>query len=138
MSVQTALVAIKTADATLNSLIGTRFHPDALPQTIVLPAIRFQVISRPRSYTFCQVAPLQHVRVQFDCYVKSARTGGPSGGRETLADAVRSCFIRATPTTAGGEVVQGMLIDNESEDIETLGTSIEADHVRIDVIVHME
>jgi hypothetical protein len=46
MSLQTALVAIKSANSTLNSLIGTRFSPDILPQEVTLPAVTFQIISR--------------------------------------------------------------------------------------------
>jgi hypothetical protein len=121
MSIATALVAIKTANATLNTLIGTRFHPDALPQDVTLPAVCFQEVSRTRDYTFgVALPPLSHPVVMMKCYATT------SVGRNALAAAVRAAFTSTTSQSVGGVTVDGMSIDNEfSGGVELLGTSAE-------------
>ena len=133
MSVQTALVAIKTADSTLNTLIGTRFYPDVLPQTKAFPAVRFQIISRTRGYTFGLVAQLNRPRVQMDGYAAS------SIDRTTLASAMRGAFMGYRNSSAiGGETIQGIRLDDEEESIEMLDTGTEAYRVRMDFICDFE
>jgi len=138
MSLQTALVAMKTANSTLNTLVGTRFHPDALPQAVTLPAIRFQEISKVPAYTYGLASPLWRIGVQMDGYVQSARSGGTAGARATLETAIRGCFTQSSSLTIGGETLQGVYVDSEAEDIEMLDANSEADHVRTTLVVWMQ
>lgn len=132
MSIQTMLVAVKTANATLNTLIGTRFHPDVLPQGVTLPCVRYQVISRPKVYTFGVVPQISHPRVQMDGYAATSVL------RTTLATALRGAFDTYSSATAvGGHVVQGILIMNEWEGVEMLNTSTEAYRISMDFVIHL-
>lgn len=49
--VEVGLIAAFAADAPLNALIGGRVYPNELPESPTLPAVVYQVISAPRSYT---------------------------------------------------------------------------------------
>lgn len=134
MSIQTALVAIKTANSTLNTLIGTRFHPDKLPQKVTLPCVRFQVISRPRpDYTFQGRPSLSNPRVQLDGYAAS------SVDRTTLRSALIGCFLPTTRVNGsyGGETIFDIRIDNEQEGEEMLNTNTEAFRISMDLIIDM-
>lgn len=131
MSIQTALVAAKTANATLQALIGTRFHPDVLPQGVTLPAVCFQVISRPNSNAFTPVIVDYHPRVQMDGYAAT------SALRTTLRSALVGCFYGYVNASIGGENIKSILIDNERESVEMLGTSTEAFRISIDFRVHL-
>lgn len=135
-SIQTCVIAIKTANATLNALVGTRFYQDELPQEKGFPCVKFQVISRPRNaYVFAPVpSQLSKPRIQFDGYVQSVRSGG-TVTRETLASAIRGAFDRYHGTI-GGKTVQDVFIADEDEDLVAVDTSTEADHVRIDFTFH--
>lgn len=128
MSIQTALVAIKTANVTLNTLIGTRFYTDVAPQGTALPFVRFQVISRPNSAAMTPVIVNYHPRVQMDGYAAS------SALRTTLRTALVGAFY-GYRGSIGGEVVKSILIDNEMETNEMLDTSTEAYRIMIDFVV---
>lgn len=130
MSIQTALVAIKTANSTLNTLIGSRFHPDALPQGITLPAVRFQVISRPNMKAMNPTIVNYHARVQMDGYEAS------SSLRTTLRNALKGCFFGYSGAI-GGETVKSILLEDEREDIEMLDTQTQAYRVSLDFIVDL-
>lgn len=132
MSIQTALVAIKTANAALNALIGTRFHPDILPQGVVLPCVRFQVVTRPKVYTFGVVPQISHPRVQLDGYAATPAL------RTALATDIRGAFDMYSSSVAiGGHVIQGILILNEWEGVELVNTSIQAFRISMDLRVHI-
>ena len=134
MSLHTALVAIKTANSTLNTLIWTRFHPDILPQNVTLPAVTFQDISRTRDDTWgVALPPLSHPSVLMKGYAAT------SALRSTLASALRAAFTSATSQTAGGHTVEGMTLENElSGGVELLGTSTEAYVVVLYIRVHIK
>ena len=130
MSVATALVAIKTANATLNALVGTRFNPDVLPQGVALPAVRFQQISKPNSNAMGPRIVNYHPRVQMDGYAASP----------VLRSALRLAMVNAFygySGTIGGETIKSILIDNERDDVEMLDTNTQAFRVGIDFIVDM-
>lgn len=122
MSLNTALVALKTANSTLNTLVGERFCPDVLPQGVTFPAVRFQELNRQRPYTWgVPLPPLCQSIVLMAAYASSP------AARSTLADAIRAVFTSVTSQTAGGETVTGMMIDNEfSGGVEMLDTNVEA------------
>jgi hypothetical protein len=131
MSVQTAMVAIKTANSTLNTLIGTRFHPDALPQNVTLPAVTFQVISRTREHAFQGRPHLSNTRVQVDGYAAT------SAARTTLRSALIGAFLPTTRVNGswGGETLFDIRIENEIEGIEQMDTQTQAYRITMDLIV---
>ncbi len=132
MSIQTALVAIKTADSTLNTLIATRFHPDVLPQNVTLPALTFQVISRIRpDYAFQGRPELSNIRVQLDGYAATSVL------RTTLRAALIGCFLPTTRVAGsyGGETILDIRIVNEREGLEQLDLETQAYRISFDLIV---
>jgi len=134
MSLHAALVAIKTADSTLNTLISTRFHPDVLPQEVTLPAVRYQVISRSRpDYAFQGRPHLSNPRVQLDGYAAT------SALRTTLRSALIGAFLPTTRVAGsyGGETILDIRIDNEREGLEMLDTGTQSFRISMDLIVDM-
>lgn len=131
MSVQTALVAIKTANSTLNTLISTRFNPDVLPQNVTLPAVTFQVISRTREHAFQGRPHLSNVRVQLDGYAAT------SALRTTLRSALIAAFLPTTRVSGswGGETLFDIRFENEIEGTDMLDTQTQAYRITIDLIV---
>ena len=102
MSIQTAIVAMKTADTTLNTLVGQRFRPDVLAQQETLPAVCFQEISRPRDFSFGIALPtLSHPMVLMKAYAAT------SAARSALASAIRTAFSKVVSQSAGGITVSG-------------------------------
>jgi hypothetical protein len=138
VSLQTALVAIKTANSALNTLVGTRFHPDGLPQNIAMPAVCFREISRIRQEGMGYVVANRRPRVQMDGYVKSTRSGGTTSV-ETMRDALIAAFYGYSGTI-GGETIKAIRIDNEIRNpagFEMVDQNTEADRIMIDFIVDM-
>lgn len=132
MSLEAALVTIKSGNNTLNTLIGTRFSPETLGERPTLPAVVYQLISRPREYAMGVPALLAHARVQMDGYAATA------SARVTLSDAIRKCFDRYKGT-ASSTVIQDIRIDNEFETIENENTEAQAYRVSFDFIIdHQE
>jgi hypothetical protein len=134
VSIATALVAIKTANSTLNTLIGEKFRADALDQADTVPMVRFQVISRPRpDYTFARRPQLSSVRVQIDGYAAT------SALRTALRTALIDCFMPSTRLNGsyGGETILDIRIVNEREGIEMLNTNVKACRITLDLIVDM-
>ncbi len=130
MSIQTALVAIKTANPTLNTLVGTRFSPDVMPQGVTLPAVTFQVISRPNSNSMGPNIVNYRPRVQMDGYASS------SALRTTLRSAMVGAFYGYSGVI-GGETIKSILIDNETEMVEQLDTQTQAYRISIDWIINL-
>lgn len=138
MSIQTALVAIKTANVALNALIGTGFHPDVLPQwkpteqaiTAYLPKLRFQVISRPNFNAMGPGIVDYRARVQMDGYATT------SALRTTLRSAIKGAFYGYSGTV-GGETIKAILLDNEFEGVELLDTNTQAYRITMDFIVDL-
>lgn len=133
MSVQTALVAIKTANTVLNDLVGKRFRPDKLVQGGAFPQCRFQVISRRRhDYTFAKRATLATVRVQLDGYAETDEL------RAALRIALINCFTPATRinnASYGGETILDIRIDGEYEGEEMLDTNRQCSRITLDLLV---
>ena len=94
MSLATALVALKTADATLNTLISTRFSPDVTTQGQTLPFVVFQEVSRTRVKTWgVALPPLFHSTVLLKCYAATEVL------RAALVTAVLDAFCSTTAVT---------------------------------------
>ncbi|GAB7016181.1 DUF3168 domain-containing protein [Methanogenium cariaci] len=80
--VLTALRSVLVANETVAGLVGTRIYRMHLPQDPTLPAITFQMISRPEDAVTAVASP----RVQYTCYAES------STGAAALAKAVRKAL----------------------------------------------
>lgn len=131
MSIGTALVAIKTANGTLNSLIGVKFYPDVLPQDVELPAVRFQEISRTTSdYTMSGRPQTATIRIQLDAYATSAAL------RTTLRAALNEAFLPDPRVSGawGGETLFDIRPDGGGSMVEMLGTLAQAYRQRFDLI----
>jgi hypothetical protein len=122
MSLYSGLVAIKSANSTLNALVASRFYPDVAPQEAELPYIVFQEISRTRDKTWGVPLPaLSHTTVMMKCYAAT------SIARGALVSAVLNAFCSTTQQTIGGATIPGIEIDNEiGGGTEMLDTEIEA------------
>lgn len=143
MSVQTALTAIATGNTALHALlygtltteptsgVGVRFHPDDLPQKVIYPAIRFQETGTRSHYTFGTVKVIS-VTVLMVGYAMS------DAAREALTLAMRGAFLVYRPVSAGGETVQGVVIDNQFTDSEMLNTNVKAYRRIMYLIVHLQ
>lgn len=135
MSLATALVAIKTGNATLNTLISTRFHPDVLPQGVTLPAVRFQMISRVQpDYSFQGRPDLANVRVQLDGYAAT------EVARAALRAAMLGAFVPVSTRVEGSygsETILDIRIEGEREGLEMLDTNTQARRISMDLIVNM-
>lgn len=136
MSLQAALVTIKTADSALNTLIGTRFHPDALPQDVTLPCVTFQVISRiDADETFNSDPTFTLARVQMDGYAATSVL------RSALRTALLNCFLMTEASgqngtsMISGKRVQRIRKPRESESTEMLDTNTQAYRISIDFLV---
>ncbi len=130
MSLQTAMVAIKTANTALNALIGTRFSPDTFTQEVTLPAVTFQIISRVPDHAMTPVMVNHHMRVQMDGYAATSVL------RTALRTAIVSAFYGYSGSI-GGEAIKSILIDSERESVEMLDTVAQAYRISIDFIVDM-
>ena len=128
--VAAAVVAIKTANTALNTLIGTRFYPDAMPQGVTLPAVRYQVISLVTDDAMTPTIVNRKNRVQMDCYASTSVL------RAALRAAVETAFYGYSGSI-GGETVKSILIDNEREGIELLDSNTQAYRASIDFKVDL-
>lgn len=75
-------------DPDVKALVDTRIYPDALPQGVTYPAIRYQRIDTPRTYTKGGYTGLSRPRLQIDCYATTYVAA------RNLATAVRAAMER--------------------------------------------
>ncbi len=83
-----AVRAHLVADPTVSALVGTRVYPLVLPQGVAYPAIRYQRIDTPRTYSKAGYEGDSRPRLQIDCWA----TGYMDAKR--LAEAVRAAMER--------------------------------------------
>lgn len=129
MGIEAAIYSRATTHAGLAALIGTRCHPEVLPQQSVLPAITYQRISTPRRHTMGVVPPMAHPRFQFDCFAATYLDV------TTLAAQVRAAFSRWSGTVGGVEVLDARLDNEIDHPPALLGTSTEMRRVSLDFII---
>src|SRR5437868_3700524 len=91
MSYKTALVALKTANMALNTLVGVRFYANWLPQNVAMPCVKFQKISAVTDDAMGPAIVNNKLRIQMDGYVKAVRSGGTIT-IDTLRDALIGTF----------------------------------------------
>lgn len=131
MSLQTALTALKTANAALHALIGQNFTPDIFPQEIEMPAARFIQISKvERDYTFAGRPQLCTIRVQVDGIAPT------SAERTTLREAIINCFLPVTRVSGvyGGETILDIRTDGAITAVDRLDSEHEAYRATLDFI----
>jgi hypothetical protein len=68
MGLSEALRDYLIADSGLQALIGSRLHPQILPQSPTLPAMTYQMISTTPHHTLQGVVALSRYRIQFDSW----------------------------------------------------------------------
>lgn len=87
MSVEEALVAHLASAAGLTALIDGRIYPVQLPQTVALPALTYQRISRtPTQHRSSRRAQHSRGRFQFDVWAPSY--AATNGVKSALLDAM--------------------------------------------------
>jgi hypothetical protein len=128
MSVQTAMVAVKSANATLQALVGTRFHPDEAEQNTALPNVVFQEIVTTWTYAFGGISQMTHCHIQIDGYATT------SANRTILSEAIMGAFDR-TQGTFGGETVQDIKLLARRKTKEMTNTNTAAYRVTFDFMV---
>lgn len=91
----TDLRAHLLAHAPLVAIIAARVYPQVLPQSGVLPAVVYTVISDVPTNSLCGTGlELRNLRVQLDCI---ARDLGAYDAAHALADAVADAMRQPTP-----------------------------------------
>lgn len=118
----TAVIAMKSANSTLNTLVGTRCRPEVLKQGEALPAMTYQEITRQRDHTWgVALPPLSHPLVMMKGCASTDEA------RATLAAAMRLAFSTVTSQSIGGITVQGAQVVNEfSGGVQRLDSGAEA------------
>ena len=112
----------------LSALIGTRIYPLRMPQNPTLPAVVYQRISTPRTYSHSGYSNLADPRFQFSVWAESY--SGALAVAEQLRDAINGF------TGSGSIPVYSSQIANESDDYEP---STELYRILIDAfIAHRE
>lgn len=110
MTIQAALYAELTGDATVSGLVSTRIYPLYAPQAAALPYIVYQLISRETAYAHASATGLQRPRIQVRCVAATY------DGAEALAAAVESALSGFNGTLGSGgntASVDAIFLDNE-------------------------
>lgn len=131
MSFQAAMVALKTANSALNTMIGTRFTPNVFPQEVERPAARFRKVSKvDRDYAFAGRPSLTTIRVQIDTIAAT------SIERTELREAFMNCFVPTTRVNGsyGGETILDIRSDFALDDVDHLDNDNEAYRDTLDFI----
>lgn len=106
--IETYLVSLLTGDSTISGLIGSRMYPSHLPATPTYPAIVYNRISGPRSYTTSGQSPLFPARFQIDAYAETY------AGAKTLAEAIRDKLSGYKDAS-----IRAAFLDNDMDDYES-------------------
>ena len=112
MTVRHSLRARAITHSGLSTLIGTRFYPIRLPETLTLPAARYQVVSSPPSLyrDHESGAPDRSVsRIQIDVLA----------GSSDRAAAVGDQVVQAFDGWASGTAVGWCRVTNRFEDYDS-------------------
>jgi hypothetical protein len=88
VTVGSAIVAQLAADPGVAALVGDRVYQLQLPQGVILPAVRVQLIDDPAGYHLRGPLGLSEARVQTDVYAAETSGGDPLEQAEAVAEAV--------------------------------------------------
>ena len=86
MSLETEIVQTLQNHPGMAALVVTRIYPMLMPQNPTLPAIVYQKISGPRSYSHSGDQNLTFTRYQFSCWAHTY------AGAKALAAQLRDCL----------------------------------------------
>lgn len=111
MSLEAAVFSILSAATGVGAVAGDRIYPNALPQGVTYPAIRYQRISTARRYAIDAKQETAMSRLQIDCYATTLAEA------LSLADAARAALDFYTGT-AGGTSIDRIYTEGERADYE--------------------
>jgi hypothetical protein len=112
LSIEEGLRAHLIADGTVNGIVGSKIHPNMIPQDGTLPALVYTQISSNRELDIAGPQSFMQVRIQVDCWHNSY------SGVKALADAVRVSLNGvgiASPRLLGTEPVQLVFLENDND-----------------------
>ena len=105
------------ADATVNSLIGTRFYPVLVPENPTYPCATFQLISDVAGYSMSYEKGMEMKRIQVDSW-----SGGVEGASYLAAKntdiAIRNVLELYRGTLPDGTIVGGIFVANSLDTYE--------------------
>jgi len=107
-TIETALFAIITGDATIESLIASRVYPNVVPQGAAMPAITYQQISGPRDHVMDGPSGLVGARFQLNCW------SGDYAQARQLAEAVRK-ELNGYSGTVNTRQISAILLEDEGD-----------------------
>lgn len=96
---------------TVTNIVGTKIYPQLAPQNAALPYVTYQRIDTPRLRSLDGPVGLASPRVQIDCW--SARYKEA----KQLGEAIRK-MLDGFKGSYGGEVVQGVFLEDERDAFE--------------------
>lgn len=107
-------------DSTVSNLVGGRVHENHAPQTPKTPYIWFRIAGTDQERTLGDSAPNTPFRYRFDleCWSSSI------AGARTIAEAVFS-RLDSYRGAFGDSTVKGIFVEQQPDDYEPLGASIE-------------
>ena len=107
MSLESGLVAELLADAGVAAIVGTKVHPELIPQNGTLPALVYTRMATLREQQLAGPQSMALARVRIDCWHTSA------AGVWALADAVRSALDVGEKALLGSFTVQQIYLDEQ-------------------------
>ena len=108
MSVESAIVALLTADVTLAALVGTRVYPLMAPGDADLPLLVYQEVAETPVRSLTRRLALTAWRVRFDAFAESYSS----------AKAVKNALLDVLDGyegTTGGMVIRGVFRDDSND-----------------------
>jgi hypothetical protein len=103
--IEQGIVALLTANAPLMALIDPHIFPVYLPETAILPAVSYQVITRSRDYTLTSQATSEAL-VQFDFWAEQYSQA------KAIQQALRNVLELYAGTLTDGTRVMGAFLSN--------------------------
>lgn len=108
MSVESAIVALLTADVTLSALVGTRVYPLMAPGDADLPLLVYAEASEVPVWSLARRLSLTAWRVRFDAYAESYASA--KAVKDALLD-----VLDGYAATTGGVTIRGVFRDDSND-----------------------
>lgn len=112
MAIESDLYTHLINDSGVSGIVGDRVYPLRLPQGFTLPAISYQRISGDRAKDLQGSTGHTSPRIQIDCWTKKY------SDLKNLAEKVRLSLDRFTGNLGGGQYVQHVSLEGETENFE--------------------
>ena len=124
MSVEKNICAFLLQQTALTKLIGARIFPIHIPQNSELPAIAYNMISKPRTYSQSGDSHLVKPRIQFSCF------GHRYHDVRDVADQI-VIALSGFKGNMDGATIQSAFIENE---VDLYESDTKIYHIPVDVI----